>query len=208
MWRPSVRTIPFGDDSVRTALGLPDDVPVILNIGRQEYQKGQLDLVGASRVLCEHGRDHRVLVAGKRGNASGALAADLDDDRDTSPTVQLLGQRDDIGDLLAAADVLVVSSHFEGTAGAALEAMAMGTPIVSTDLAGTRGILEHERNALLVPVARPSEIARAVERLLDDPVLAARLAAKGRADFEERFTLDRAATAMAEFYRRVLGQPD
>jgi glycosyltransferase involved in cell wall biosynthesis len=191
---------------VRTAFGIDESLPLILNIGRQEFQKGQIDLISASRQLAKDGYGHEVLIAGKPGNASDHLEAALSDDSDAWPRVRLLGQREDIGDLLAVADVLVISSRFEGTAGAALEAMAVGTPIVCTDVIGIQGVLEHERNALLVPVGRPSEIANAVTRLIEDSALAARLVQCGQRDFAERFTLDRASESMLRLYQSVMAE--
>ena len=188
----------------RLSFGLHDASPVILNVGRQEFQKAQLDLIRMSQQLTRQGREHRVLIAGKPGSASDVLIEALGDDGEAAYRVTLLGQRDDVGDLLAAADILVISSHFEGTAGAALEAMAVGTPIISTDVVGIRGILEHERNALLVPVSQPTEITKAVTRLLDDPNLAAQLAQGGKQDFAERFTLEHAAASMLHLYESVL----
>jgi glycosyltransferase involved in cell wall biosynthesis len=88
----------------------------------------------------------------------------------------------------------------------ALDAMALGTPIVSTELEGMLGILEHERNALVVPQRDPSAMAAAIRRLLDDPKLAQRLATEARADFLDRFTLDRSAERTVEMYRRVIAE--
>ena len=73
--------------------------------------------------------------------------------------------RADVLDLLAAVDVMALSSHYEGTAGIALEAMAMGTPIVSTRLDGMEGILEHEVNALVVDIGDVAAMAAAISRM-------------------------------------------
>ncbi|HEY4332276.1 MAG TPA: glycosyltransferase family 4 protein, partial [Ilumatobacteraceae bacterium] len=111
-----------------------------------------------------------------------------------------------VADLLATADVMALPSHFEGTAGIALEALAIGTPIVSTRLEGLDGIVVDEVNALAVAVGDVRGLAAAISRMLDDPPLAERLATRGRADFEGRFTIDRAADGMVAMYRSVMSR--
>jgi glycosyltransferase involved in cell wall biosynthesis len=190
--------------AARADLGIAESVPVLLNIGRQEYQKGQLDLIRASELLGSRDLSHLVLIAGKPGNASAALQRALSDPANAAARVRFVGHRSDIAELLCAADVVVISSLFEGTAGAALEAMAMGVPIVSTDLPGTRGILRHGANALVVPIGDSEQLARAIDTVLRDGELAQSIAEKGRSDFFQRFTLERSAASMAELYRAVV----
>ncbi len=189
--------------AARATLDVGASTALVLNIGRQEYQKGQIDLVRASGLLGDCGVDHVTLIAGKSGNASADVAAAIADPANDAANVRLLGHRDDVDTLLWAADVVVISSLFEGTAGAALEAMALGVPIVATDVAGVQGILAHEENALLVPIRNPPAIAAAVEQVIGDPDLARRLAANGRETFSNRFTLERSAEGMAEMYRSI-----
>jgi glycosyltransferase involved in cell wall biosynthesis len=187
---------------VRHSLDIADDAPLVLNLGRLEYSKAQADLVSAMALLRTTLPELVSLIAGKDGAASGSVQEAIRS-ADMSSRVRLLGHRSDVGDLLCAADVLVISSRFEGTAGVALEAMAVGTPIVSTDLPGLSGILEGERNCVLVRAGSPGSIAEGVRRVLSDPELAARLSREGQREFAERFTLDAAAQRLADLYRSV-----
>jgi glycosyltransferase involved in cell wall biosynthesis len=187
----------------RRGLGIDDETPVVVNLGRLEYQKGQVDLVRAMSIVR---RDHPsaiLLIAGKDGSATPAVRQALSDDTDTAQHVRLLGHRTDVGDLLVAADVLAISSLFEGTAGVALEAMALGTPIVSTDLDGLRGVLRHDDTALLVERSNPDALAKGISRVLADSQLSSRLAERALADFDARFTLSAAAKKLADLYRSV-----
>lgn len=188
---------------VRHSLGLADHVPVLLNLARQDHLKGHVDLIQATEFIAARHPSVVTLIAGKAGSATATIRATLRSHAITAERVRLLGHRTDVGDLLAGCDVLVIPSHLEGTAGVALEAMAMGVPVVSTNVEGLRGILRDGVNALLVPPAEPRSLAHAVERVLDDNDLAARLAEQGRRDFSERFTLDAAAQRMANLYRDV-----
>lgn len=192
-------------ERVRASLDLEDTTPLVVAAGRHEYQKAHTDLVRAMDLLTEQHPDAVLLIAGREGNASKELRAQIEARPSLQGRVLLLGHRDDVPDLLAAADVMALSSRFEGTAGIALEAMALGTPIVSTRLEGMEGILVDETNALLVAVGDAAGLARAMGRILTDPALGERLAAHGHHDFLDRFTLERSAGRMMELYRDVLG---
>ena len=143
-------------------------------------------------------------VAGRDGNASPDIQSALAEHPAAANRTRLLGHRDDVGDLLAAADLFVMPSKYEGTAGAALEAMAMSLPIVVTDVEGLRGVLAHDRNAVLVPVGDRAALADAILRLIDDPVHAHEIARRAKADFDDRFRLDRSVAAMIALYRRTI----
>ena len=191
----------------RSALDLSDDAEVVLNLGRLDHQKGQTVLVAAASELDQTHPNLVVLIAGKDGSASFDVRRLLSDDPVAASHVRLLGHRNDIGDLLCACDVLAISSHFEGTAGAAVEAMALSTPIVSTDLLGLGGVLDDGRNAVLVPVGDPGQLAIGIDAVLSDRVLAARIAAEGYRDFTDRFTLDAAAERLRDLYDSVVKPP-
>lgn len=178
---------------------------VLLAVGRHEHQKGHVDLVDAVRLQRDRRPSLLAVIAGRRGNATVATekairVAALED------RVLLVGHRDDVSDLMVGADVFVMPSLYEGTAGAAIEALALELPVVATDLDGTRGVLVDGENALLVPVGDPVALAGAVRRVLDEPDGARARAAAGRRTFDERFTLERSADAMAALYEDVVGR--
>ncbi len=188
---------------VRAVLGVAEETPMVINLGRQEHQKAQLDLIRAARLVRDCLPGFLVLIAGKDGAATAAIHQLLQSDHALEGCVRLLGHRTDVGDLLAAADALVISSRFEGTAGAALEAMAMATPIVSTDLEGLRGVLDHGRNALLVAPGDPSALAHGIIAALTDRAGALERSEVARRDFFERFTLAAAGRRFRQLYADV-----
>ena len=192
-------------EAVRAALGIAPDAPVLVAAGRIEHAKAHVDLVRAVDELAVTFPDLVVLIAGSRGNASATVEAELERRPRARGHVRMLGYRSDIADLLAAADVMVLPSLYEGTAGIALEAMCLGTPIVSTRLDGMEGILVDGRNALIVEPGDVGGIAAAVEQVLRDRGLAERLGAAGHDDFLARFTIDRSADNMAAMFRAVAG---
>jgi glycosyltransferase involved in cell wall biosynthesis len=191
-------------ESVRASLGISRDAVLLLAVGRVEFQKAHIDLVEAVDLLRRHPRfgHTQAMIAGRSGNAS-ALVAEAIEKRDLAKSVRLLGHRDDIADLFLAADVFVLPSRYEGTAGAALEAMAAGVPIVAADVAGLEGVLQHRRNSLLTPIGDNEALATAVETIMSDDALCGRLVATAHSDFEERFTLARCADRMCQMYLQV-----
>lgn len=191
---------------VRASLDIDHDAEVVFAAGRQEYQKGHVHLLAAVRALAPD-RPHLVtLIAGRTGNATTAIDT-ARREHHLGSRVRLLGHRDDVADLLVAADVFVLPSLYEGTAGAAIEALALELPVVATRVAGTRGVLVDRENALLVPPGDDRRLAAAIAETLDAPELARERAARGRTMFEERFTLDRSARRMADLYAEVAAAP-
>lgn len=188
-----------GGPRVRRELGIGDTDRVVLAVGRQDPQKGYDDLLNAFDRLAGADDADWLLIAGREGAATPALRAR----REASPhrdRILLLGHRDDVAELLAAADVVVCSSWREGAAGALLEAMASGTPVVSVPLAGLHGILVDGVNARIVARER---LHVGVREVLEQPEFAARLATGGRLTVEQRFTLERCADRLADIYRQV-----
>ena len=112
--------------------------------------------------------------------------------------------RDDVGDLLAAADVFVLPSRREGFPGVVLEAMAVGVPLVLSDIPMAREAAPDERYARYVPVGDAPAFAAAVGDVLDDPEGAATRAAAAQAHFEAHFTIEEVGVAMADLFRRVI----
>ena len=190
----------------RDRLEVASDAEVLVAVGRHEHVKGFAHLIASVATLQRRRPDLVLLIAGRPGGESAPLAeqvASLPRPED----VRLLGDRDDVEVILHAADLFVLSSLREGAAGGSIEAMACGLPIVATDLAGTRGILRDGHEAVLVPAGDPAALAAAIGRVLDDPALAAALGATGHRTFLDRFTIERAAEALAGVYRSAAARP-
>lgn len=103
----------------------------------------------------------------------------------------------------AAADLFLLPSLFEGTPLTLVEAMAAGLPVVTTATCGMRDVVRDGENGLLVPLRSPSAIVAAVERLIRDESLRARLGAVARAEAAERYTWERVAAPVLEVYERM-----
>ena len=118
--------------------------------------------------------------------------------------VVLAGSFDTVDDFLAAADVFVLPSLEEGMSRALLEAMAAGLPVLATDIAGNRAVVETEVQGLLVPVRDPEALAQAIDRLWSDPAFANLLGQSARARVEAEFTLDLQVRRHLELFEELI----
>lgn len=185
---------------VRRTLGLDDGVPVVLAVARHDPRKGLEVLIAAWPAVASAVPGAVLLVAGRDGPASAALRRSIDD-LGRPGEVTLLGHRDDVADLLAAADVLAFPSRAEGLPGTLLEALALELPIVAADIGPVREVLGAHHPVRLVPVGDAGALGAAVAASLRQPPPADLLAA-GRALVERSFTVGASATRMAAFYHR------
>ena len=113
--------------------------------------------------------------------------------------VKFLGQRNDVHELLRGVDLLWLLSEREGQPMAAVEAMAMGVPVIGTDVRGINELISQENNGLLVPVNRPDEVASATVRLFENADLLRRLVLGGYKTVESR-SLDKVSAQLLEWY--------
>lgn len=175
-----------------------DDRPVLLAVGRLAPQKDPDLLLDAAALLRDDPRRPLVALAGDgplRGHLQGRVTAER------LPVV-LLGARDDVPDLLAAADLAVLTSRWEARALVAQEALRAGVPLVATAVGGVPGLVGDA--AVLVPYADPGGLASAVRTLLDDPARRAELAAAGQARAATWPTLDDACRQLTGVYAAVM----
>ena len=189
-------------DRARSALGVQDR-RVVLAVGRHEHQKGLDILLEAVPAVRSSVPEVLVLVAGREGRASPRLRA-LQAQLGLEDAVRFLGPRNDVPDLLCAADAFVYPSRWEGLGSMLVEALALGAPIVATDLPAIREVVGDGGIALLARPERSPELAEALVETLADPAAAAARAAAGESRFAERFTMTRIAEETIRFYERAL----
>ena len=191
---PAVRS---GAD-VRADLGIDRDAPLIGSVGNLRAQKAYDVLIRAAAELREAHPGLRVLIAGDGAERTRleALIRDLG----LEETVTLLGERRDVPELVAALDVAVNSSDFEGTPLSVLEYMALGKAIVATRVGGTPALLSDGTHGVLVEPRDPSALASAIGALLRDPDRRRRLGEAAAARQREQFGLDAMVARVEELY--------
>ena len=190
---------------LRAELGLPEGTPVVGFVGRLVEEKGLVELFEAIASLRHRHPAMRFLVVGPvdsdKPDALGPAAAERAGIRDITT---FAGYRSDVPELYALMTVLVLPSHREGLPRSPMEASSMGVPTIATAIRGCREVVRPDENGYLVPVRDRVALGEAIDRVLSDAQLAARLDARGRelaiAEFDEQIVFARVATA----YRRLL----
>ena len=186
----------------RRALDIDDETAVVVSVGRNAFQKGHRHLIPAFEQVARTHPDVLLLVAGREGPETPVLR-ELIGRSEFADRIRLLGQRDDVPEVLAAADVFAFPSLYEGLGGSVVEALAMGLPVVASDLPAVREVLAEGEVGILVPPEAPFALADAITRVLDDPELARSLGHRGQQRFQERYMLDQVVTEMVGFYRSL-----
>lgn len=219
LWYPRERidVIPRGRDAgelgrrteerrerARRELGVGPDERLVLTVARQERAKGLDVLADTAPLVRKELPSVRYVVAGRAGGATGYLTIQLEDNG-ARDAFTFLDVRDDVPDLLCAADVFVLPSRREGLPGALLEAMAMECPAVVSDLPQIREVVD-DTTALIVPAEDADALADAITRSLTDPQAARARAVAARERFCDRFTVDPVAERMIGFYERALAR--
>jgi glycosyltransferase involved in cell wall biosynthesis len=187
---------------VRAALGVPSDTLIALTVARFYPQKGHRYLAEAiPAVIARVPQLHFVWVG--EGAEESALRQQLAA-RGVDRHVTFAGQRSDVPALLAAADVFVLPSLYEGLPLVALEAMGVGSPIVGTRVCGTEEVVDDGVTGRLVEAEDAAALAKALIEVLLRPDLRLRWGNAGRRRFAEQFTAARMARQMAGVYEEVL----
>jgi glycosyltransferase involved in cell wall biosynthesis len=193
--RPGVR------EAVRSSLGIPAGSVVLGAVGRLEKEK-RFDLLLETAARVETPLRPLVVLVGE-GSCRDALtrqAAALG----MADRLRLLGQRDDVREVHQAFDVYVQTSDTEGVPNAVLEAMALETPVVATDVGGTGELLGGGDCGLLVPRGDVAALAAAVGRVLSDPAAAVRRVRVARARVESELSFRARMQAVETIYEELM----
>jgi glycosyltransferase involved in cell wall biosynthesis len=199
---------PADRNEIRRRLGLAPSDPVVLTVCRLFPSKGVGELIDAVAALPPRHPNLRLLVAGHemvKGYADEL--AQRAAQRGVTETVVFLGRRDDVDQLMVAADVFAMPSIGEPFGLVYLEAMATGTPVVALDSGGAPEVVDHGLTGLLSPVGDSTALTANLATLLDDPGLRAAMGEEGRRQIQARFTIDRMGAEMAAVYRAACGRP-
>jgi glycosyltransferase involved in cell wall biosynthesis len=183
-------------------LGLDAETEVISIVGRLVPQKAHERFLAAAAAVKKERPQARFLVVGdgERRAELEAIAADLD----LGEAVLFTGIRSDAADVIARSDLLVFSSVWEGLSIAALEALARGVPVVSTDVAGAQELLTSGAGVIVPHDA--GALAAAISDALADPAARERMGAEGRRLHAERFSVARMNAGYRELYEQLLSR--
>jgi glycosyltransferase involved in cell wall biosynthesis len=195
----------------RTRLGIPADAPLVGTVAALTARKGQRFLIDAAPLVLERFPRTRFLLVGEgpeRGNLESRIRA-----TGRPEAFHLLGWRDDFADLIAALDVFVLPSLWEGLNLSLLSACALGRAVVATNLLSNCEVIDSGISGLLPTPTRPSidareldsaALGRAIARLLADPALRQQLGEAARRRTAARFGARAMTDSHEALYERLL----
>ena len=190
-------------EEMRKTLSLPAGARVAGIIARLTEQKGHRYLFEALASRPDLADVHLLVVGG--GEQQDALVREVHA-KGLASRVHFLGARRDLGNLLAAMDLFVLPSLWEGLPLSMVLAMGAGLPIVATRVAGIPEVVDDGRTGLLVEPRDVDALGAALARLLGDPELRHRIGEDARAAVLPRFGVDRYVDSVAALYDRLLVQ--
>ena len=188
------------DVSVNSTNLRAQTTPLVVSVGRLQRPKDYVTLIRALSIL--NPVAYRAEIVG-----DGPLRAEIETEIRTlglDETVSLLGERADVGCVLASADVFVLSSDSEGLPMSILEAMAAGLPVVASSVGGVSEIVEHGVTGLLVPPRNPASLADSIRSLLENPGLRNEMGTAARTRARTSFGLATFLNAHVDVYRTLL----
>lgn len=183
----------------------PERVPVIGTAGPLEAVKGFPFFLSAAQQVLATGRDVEFLIAGAGPEEFNLrrLARDLG----IADKVTFVPNLTDLTESLSAMDIFCLPSLQQGLGTIMLEPMALGKPVIASNVGGVYSVIEDNRSGLLVPPSDSQALAARILELLDDPNRARAIGQAGRSQVLENFRVDEMIRLTADLYREGLEQP-
>lgn len=188
----------------RRELGLSASNFLVTIVGRLTPEKGHADFLQAASEIYRAIPESRFLVVG-----GGPLATDLQSQARSlglGGIALFLGYLEDVANVMAVSDVIVISSRREGLPNVLLEALSLGKPVVATEVGGIPEVIEDRETGVLVPAGNPEALAQAVIELYNRPDIAEKIGLQGRQLVEQSFSTRAFARQMVDLYSQVLGK--
>jgi glycosyltransferase involved in cell wall biosynthesis len=194
----------FTDSGVRREFGVKPEDFFIGVVARLEEQKGHMVLFRALRRLLPDFPQIKVLVVGD-GTLRPVLEAKVLE-MGLSEQVLFVGTRKDIPEILAALDLFILPSLWEGFSMAILEALATGTPVMATDVGGASEVIRSGYDGLLIPPREASALVTGVREAILDPRKYKEMGRQGKETVGRQFTVARHLNRLQDLYLEVLAQ--
>jgi glycosyltransferase involved in cell wall biosynthesis len=189
-------------EALRAGFGIPPSATVVGTVGRIVAEKGYREYIAAARAIRDSVPGTVFMAVGDRDRdkADSLPESEISDARSH---VVFTGWRTDVRDLMGIMDVFVLASWREGVPRSAIEAAAMGLPLVLTDIRGCREVARDGVEGILVPPRDSNGLGDAIARLVAEPEVRVRMGAAARARAEERFDERQIHERIATCYRAL-----
>jgi glycosyltransferase involved in cell wall biosynthesis len=189
---------------LQRAFGIPEEAFVAINVANARPMKAIHNLVRATNYLPEDLPFHLILVGKGMDTPTMKELVEASPHKDR---IHVCGYREEPLSLVAAADTFVLSSLYgEAITKSVIEAMALGTTPVITDIPGNRALVSHEENGLQVPPDDPEAIAQAIYRLQQNPEWNACLGKKARSHIFNNFNISTTVGETKELFMKLAGK--
>jgi glycosyltransferase involved in cell wall biosynthesis len=187
---------------IRNSLQLQENTPLIMQIGRLSIQKSPLNFVEGARIILTKLPKVQFVMVG-----SGPLSTMVKKrirDLGLERKIILAGAHKQAFRLIPAADIVTLTSLWEGTPYSLLEAMAWQKPVVATSVNGCPEVVSNRETGLLVPPNDPDKWASAVMEVISNPSMAETFGKAGRRLVEEKFTITRMVQSISDLYEEAI----
>ncbi len=191
-----------GVEQVRQRLDLPPDGKVVGMMARLFPVKNHAIFLQAAALINQVIPDTRFALLG-----DGPLRSHLEDmsrELGLASRVTFFGEQRDVVSYLSAFDIAALTSETEGCSNALLEAMALGKPVVATNVGGNRELVRHGETGFLVPRGNPEALAEAIIALLQDPEAALAMGQRAKERVVTQFGLERMVHEYQSLYEETL----
>lgn len=189
-----------GKDSLRKEFGVKEDDIVILYVGRLDLVKGVDYLLRAAKEIILNYKNIKFLIVGDGSLRGGyeALAQSF------SNNVIFTGFREDIPDLMNISDIFVLPSLSEGVANVVMEASASGLPVIATKVGEVPQIVLDGKTGILIKRKDVDSLVSAIEKLVDNPMLAKEMGEAGRKRMEEEYNWETICRKVETFCKETI----
>jgi glycosyltransferase involved in cell wall biosynthesis len=189
----------------RIEIDVPEDAVVVGIIGRLVKEKGYLELFQAMQaIMAANDKVWLVVIGPEEPEKANSISIDAPKEYGIETRTRWLGSREDIPELLACCDIYTLPSWREGFPRSAIEAAAMGLPIVATNIRGCRQVVENGQNGILVGVRNVAEIEKALIKLIDDPQLRREMGVSGYQKARREFDEQKVCKLVLDTYKQLL----
>ena len=189
----------------RTEIGIPTDAVAICIIARLVKEKGFLELFQAFNEIMKNFKNVWLVIIGpQEPEKNDRISASTFKEYGIEKRTIYLGSRDDIAEILSCSDIYTLPSWREGFPRSAIEAAAMGLPIVATDIRGCRQVVENGINGVLIPFNDSNALKKALLKLINDSELRAKMGKAGLQKAKKEFSEDKICQIVLDTYKLFL----
>jgi glycosyltransferase involved in cell wall biosynthesis len=179
------------------------DRTILINVARHEHQKAQTILIEALNELKYLEEKYILLLVGREGHLTSVLR-DKINAYDLHNNVKILGHREDVTGLLAASDIFIFPSRFEGLPGALIEAESAGLPIICSDIPNNLEVVKENVNALIFPVDDYKILSEKISELLLNSDKRKCMGNQSFEIFNEKFRIEKVHNKMYDLLKNVI----